>query len=69
MIIDLDKEALISLVRGDSPNHSLFDNNLISYLGSYDDCLGWVWFDNELKKLTEGELYSIYLLCRNSWIK
>ncbi len=63
MLLDLDKKALISLVRGESPAYSLLENSIIKRCGEIS-CEGWVWDENELERLNEEALYNLYLLCR-----
>jgi len=65
----LDKEDLISLVKGNCPNFNLMDHFLIKHLGSYNDNRGWTWNENELKELTEIVLYDVYKRCKESWKK
>jgi len=67
MEIELDKEGLISLVRGTCPNYHIFEDALIAraghYVGGFHD--KWEW--NDLKPFTEAELYSIYYKCKESF--
>jgi len=68
MKLDLDKTGLTSLVCGISPNFSLFENALVKRCGAYNGSYGtWSWDDDELEKLTEHQLYDLYLLCKNSY--
>ncbi len=67
MNIDLDKNDLINLVRGQPPYYPIFDNVLIKSSGYYNDNKGWVWYKYELDKLTEQELFDLYQLCKDSW--
>jgi hypothetical protein len=60
MIVDLNKIDLIALVRGTSPDYDLF-NKLKEY-GQYFDVTGWRWKMDTLKKLSEQQLYDLYLL-------
>lgn len=67
MKLDLDKKGLICLVKGNEPSYNLFDNELIKKCGTYNGSYGtWHWETYELLKLTDAELYSIYILCRDS---
>jgi len=70
MKVELDKIALISLVCGEQPYYSIFEHPVVkkcgSYNGSHDE---WRWFHYELEKLSEQELYDLYILCRESWNK
>ena len=66
MLIDLQKYDLMSLVRGEMPNYSLF--TCLNDYGYYDDCRGeWHWHELILERLDKKELYELYLLCKNSW--
>ena len=66
MIIDLDKEALKTLVKGTSPAYSLLDNDLIKTLGYYNDNTGWRW-NEKLDILSEDSLWNLYIMCKKSW--
>lgn len=67
MTLDLDKEDLISLVKGTTPIHSLFEHPLIKECGSYDRYLeNWIWYTFKLKKLEEQTLYNLYQLLKNN---
>lgn len=63
----LDKDDLISLVKGAQPNYDIFDHQLIKDRGVYYDTNGWIWRTHVLEKLEPGELYDIYKLCKHSW--
>lgn len=69
MKVNLNKEDLISLVKGEVPYYDIFDNELVDksgkYIGGFHD--KWEWDDYALKKLSEEELYKLYLICKNSW--
>jgi hypothetical protein len=68
MKIELDKSALITLVNGIEPYYSLFDNQIVSSCGSFSGSQGtWSWNKSNLKELSEEELYTLYLLCKDSW--
>lgn len=67
MEVNLDKKALISLVSGENPYYSIFENDLVKDCGWYSENRGWTWYSHELEKYTEEQLYELYLLCRNSW--
>lgn len=69
MTITLEKEDLISLVKGNSPYYSEFNNPLILKAGhSYSDQYGKTSWSN-LNNLSKDELYELYLICKNSWNK
>jgi hypothetical protein len=69
MNVDLDIKGLKILVKGCSPDYSTFSNPLVIKAGhSYNDQYGRTdW--GSLHKLSEAELYELYLICRNSWNK
>lgn len=67
MLIELDRKDLESLVRGNYPNYSEFNNSLVKKAGhSYNDQYSKTSW-NSLGALSDNELYELYLLCRNSW--
>ena len=69
MIVDLEKEDLISLVKGKSPSYEIFGNSLVKSCGSYNGSHGtWSWSDHSLNELSEKELFELYCLCKQSWI-
>jgi hypothetical protein len=65
MKVDLNKQALISLVKGATPPYEVFGNELIKAVGSYQGGFydRWVWDERALSSLTEEELYYIYEIC------
>lgn len=66
--IALDKEDIISLVKGQSPNYSVMEHRLIKKHGNFDGSYGkWNWNSFSLEKCTEEELKEIYRLCKESW--
>jgi hypothetical protein len=69
MKVELDKEGLISLVKGTMPNFSIMSDPLIkkngSYRGGFVD--GWEWNFNAFENSTEEEIYKAYLMIKNSW--
>lgn len=67
MTINLDRNGLNSLLRGQPPHFSLFNNELIKRCGRYSDQFGWSWDMGELAKLTDEEIYDLFLMCRQSW--
>lgn len=67
MTIEVDIEDLINLVNGVSPAFSVMDEPNINNSSYYDDNKGWLWDKRKLRLFTEGELYSIYHTCKNSW--
>lgn len=66
MLVELNKKDLLFLVKGTSPSYNLFDDSVVkscgTYSGSYDR---WDWLDSSLNKLTESELWSLYVKCSN----
>ncbi len=69
MLIDLDREDLIALVKGTQPNYSVMDDELISSCGAYSGGFNdeWRWNYSFCVGITEEELYNMYLTCKNSW--
>jgi hypothetical protein len=69
MLIELDRKGLEILVIGSEPYYDEFNNPLIEKAGhAYYDQYGRTnWYS--LGKLTDEELYEVYLICRNSWKK
>ena len=70
MKLDLDRIGLETLVKGSQPYYDEFDNPLVKKAGhDYSDQYGRTTW-RTLDKLTEDELYELYLICRNSnWKK
>jgi hypothetical protein len=67
MLIDLDRKGLVSLIKGTDVNYNKYDNPLVKKGGhSYSDQYGRTSWSN-LENLTEAELYTLYLICRDSW--
>ena len=66
MNLNLDKEDLISLVKGSCPYYSLFNHPVVKACGQYSDNRGWSWREGELEKLDENQLFVLYELCKNS---
>lgn len=68
MILDLDKDDLISLVNGCDANIIAYRSdytiatNLIKSYGGFDD--RYFWDTDKLKQLTEEELLEVYNLCK-----
>lgn len=66
--LELMKKAFINMVKGTSPNFTIFDDPMVSKCGSYNGSYGtWSWKDSELERLTEEELWSLYNLCVKSY--
>jgi hypothetical protein len=67
MKIEVDRKDLKALVKGVVPSYSEFNNELVIKAGhSYSDQYGKTDWNN-LNDLTDDELYSLYLICKNSW--
>lgn len=68
MLVELEKEDPLFLVRGNFPHYSIFQHPLIDKSGCYvgGHVEKWIW-NNELTKLDEKTFWSIYELCKNSW--
>jgi hypothetical protein len=65
--LELDRKGLETLVKGSYPYYDAFDHKLVNKAGhSYTDFNGKTHWDS-LEKLTELELYFLYLVCRKSW--
>lgn len=67
MNVELDRKDLESLVKGSYPNYSEFGNELVKKAGHYySDQYGRTnW--NSLNKLSDEELWKLYLICKGSW--
>lgn len=67
MKAELNRSDLETLVKGSKPYYSKFDNPLVKKAGhSYSDQYGITSWDS-LSKLTDEELYQLYIICRDSW--
>jgi len=68
--LDLDKNDLISLIKGTDPNLNVMEHPKIRYRGSYREPYGrWDWNYGAFEKCTEEEMYEVYKICKNSWNK
>lgn len=69
MIINLEKEDLINLVKGTSPNYEVMGDPTIkpygNYIGGFVD--KWDWNKYSLINLEDETLFDMYLTCKNSW--
>lgn len=65
--VHLDHEDLISLVKGTGPNYSVMKE--FGHLGQYSDPIGWRWDSAKLDRLTDEQLFEVYLRCKLSWKK
>lgn len=68
MNITVDKEDLISMIRGILPHYEIH-KELKSYgYWSGSKMLGeWRWNEGELIHLSEDKLFDIYNRCKDSW--
>jgi len=66
MTVQLDRQDLICLIKGSSPDYSVFDNPLLIAAGhSYSDQYGTTnW--HSLNNLTDYQLWELYIICRKS---
>ena len=67
MKVELTKEDLKSLVMGTSPYYSVFEVALVKNNGSYTGGFVERWDWNLNDKLTENQLWDLYVICRDSW--
>lgn len=68
MQVILDKQDLMSLVKGNHPSYELMNHFLIKDMGTYSDSYGrWDWNYNKLRDLNEEVLWDIYQRCKQSW--
>ncbi len=68
MMIQLDKEDLISLVMGQSPWYHLFEHPMVKKCGHFTGGHHnkWTWNEQQLKALEEKDLFKLYTLCKES---
>lgn len=67
MILELNKDDLISLVKGQEPSYSAMDHPKIKNLGRFAASYGrWDWGHDSFKNMTEGEIYEVYFILKNS---
>lgn len=69
MVVDLDKDALVSLVCGQWPYYTLFDHPIVKNAFNFSDQYRSYWSESSLQQYTEDQLFELYHLCKNSWIK
>lgn len=68
MKIAVTTEDLVNMVKGVSPDYDLFENEIVKRCGNYNGSYGtWSWNEDELLKLSEEQLYGLYVLCRDSF--
>lgn len=70
MLVDLQKEDLINLVRGSHVPYSAMSDSRVTKLGSYSGSYGrwdWNWPRSSCWHIySEQELYSIYMFLQNN---
>ena len=66
MTVELDRKGLEALINGSQPSYNNFKNALVKKAGhEYSDQYGRTnW--RSLDKLTDSELYQLYLICRQN---
>jgi hypothetical protein len=70
LTVELDKRDLMSLVIGTQPNYGVMGNPLIDKCGFFRASYGhWDWNPHVLETMTEEQLFEMYTICRNSWVK
>ncbi len=71
MILDLDKQDLITLVKGSEPNYSAMDHYLVKASGQMMGAPGekWQWNEHVLENFSKNELLVVYQVCKESWRK
>lgn len=67
MNVNLDREDLINLIKGCEPAMEIWDHLKIKGKFDYSDQDGRFTWKSEIFEATDEELYSIYLLCKESW--
>lgn len=66
--MQLSKKDLMSLVNGQSPYYDLFDHPIVKTSGDFSASHGiWNWHSSALEKLSEQQLWDLYVMCRDSW--
>ena len=65
MTLDLDKDDLLSLVRGISPNDNLYDE--LKEYGYFHPDKGWNWDLDKLFYESQYLLLGLYMTCKKSW--
>jgi len=67
MIVELDREDLVSLVRGMEPSYDIFEDPLVKRCGSWTGGFveKWDW-NSELDRISETYLFALYKLCKSS---
>jgi hypothetical protein len=69
MKVKLNRLGLETLVNGSAPYYTEFNNPLVKKAGHhYSDQYGRTSWET-LYKLTDKELYQLYIICKDSWAK
>lgn len=67
VVLYLEKQDLIHMVKGTNPSYSEMENPLVKRCGSY--CGGfndeWTWDKYKLEKLSEEQLIEVYRICKS----
>ena len=67
MKVELDREDLLSLVKGKTPYYSVFEEPIVKkngkWIGGHVD--KWQW--GNIESLSNEELFELYTICKNSW--
>lgn len=69
MTVNLDRQDIISLLKGTKPYYPVMDKipkELGSYIGGFTNDWEWNNFDKNVT-YTDEQLYELYLMCKNSW--
>lgn len=72
MIIDLEREDIVKLLRKQSPNFDVMDKIPHDLGGFHAFYYTFVWADFDYilnSNHTDEELYDLYILCKTSWGK
>lgn len=70
MKIDLDRADLISLAKGNYPmDQEALDHKLIDKNGKNDFESGWEWHFDCFEEESDEQIYSIYLICKESKVR
>jgi len=64
MKVELDHNGLVTLVRGCIPSYDQMEHWSVTGRGHFTDNNGWFWNTEILSKLSDNELYDVYVfLC------
>jgi len=70
MTVELDREDIISLLKGTKPNYPVMNKipkQLGYYVGGFVEDWRWNNIDENNTTYTDEYLYNMYLMCKNSW--